>query len=272
MIGVFERMRHHMEKETYLAAIQTNAALLAEGARLGLDAPVVGCPGWLVADVVGHIGFVHRTWAYYVRNRLQETVSDVPDEDLGALPGLDTWLERPSDARGSLLGLPEGVIAWGSQGARELEDALRGAAPDEPVWSWSDNHHVSHHLRMQAIETLVHRWDVQSAHGRTSPIDPELARDGIDQHFEVMLPARRGWTEPRAGSGETYHVHRTDGDGEWFVRFEPNGVEIRREHRKADVAIRGSAEDLWGRIPAERLDVVGDASLLERYRELVPPA
>jgi len=264
-----------MDKEPYLTAIHSNAALLAEGARLGLDAPVAGCPGWLVADVVGHIGFVHRTWAYYVRNRLQEP-ADVPHKELGALPGLDAWLERPTEVRHSLTGLPEGVIAWSAQGAVELEDALRGAEPDESVWHWSDNHHVSHHLRMQAIETLVHRWDVESAHGRTSPIDPELARDGIDQHFEVMLPARRKWGEPRVGSGETYHVHRTDGEGEWFVRFAPDDVEIRREHRKADVAIRGSAADLflylWGRIPAEQLDVVGDASLLERYRELVPPA
>jgi hypothetical protein len=27
---------------------------------------------------------------------------------------------------------------------------------------------------------------------------------------------------------------------------------------------------LWGRIPADRLEVYGDASLLPRYRELVP--
>jgi hypothetical protein len=41
------------------------------------------------------------------------------------------------------------------------------------------------------------------------------------------------------------------------------------------VAVRGSASDLllflWRRIPADRLEVYGDAALLPRYFELVPP-
>ena len=68
--------------------------------------------------------------------------------------------------------------------------------------------------------------------------------------------------------------YRTDGEGEWLVRFEGEDVTVIREHAKAGVAVRGSASDLflflWGRVPASTLDVVGDASLLDRYRELVP--
>jgi hypothetical protein len=74
--------------------------------------------------------------------------------------------------------------------------------------------------------------------------------------------------------GETYHFHRTDGEGEWLVRFEGDEVTLRHEHGKGDVAVRGPAEDLflwlWGRIPADRPEVHGDASLLNHYRELVP--
>ena len=48
-----------------------------------------------------------------------------------------------------------------------------------------------------------------------------------------------------------------------------------REHAKGDVAVRGTASDLllflWGRLPGKNLEVLGDASLLGRYFELVTP-
>ena len=59
------------------------------------------------------------------------------------------------------------------------------------------------------------------------------------------------------------------------MRFEPERVVVTREHAKGDVAVRGPASDLllflWHRIPADRLDVVGDAALLERFFDLVSP-
>lgn len=78
-----------------------------------------------------------------------------------------------------------------------------------------------------------------------------------------------------AACGETYHFHRTDGPGEWLVRFMPEGPVVTREHAKGDVAVRGIASDLflflWRRLPADRLEVFGDADLLSRYFELAPP-
>jgi hypothetical protein len=59
-----------------------------------------------------------------------------------------------------------------------------------------------------------------------------------------------------------------------MVRFEGSEAVVSRGHAKGDVAARGTGSDLllflWHRIPAERLEVLGDAALLERYRELVP--
>ncbi|MEY2570096.1 MAG: C-terminal domain, partial [Acidimicrobiaceae bacterium] len=52
---------------------------------------------------------------------------------------------------------------------------------------------------------------------------------------------------------------------------------VTREHAKGDVALRGPAEALrltvWGRRSAADagLDVVGDASVLDRWTELLPP-
>lgn len=127
-----------------------------------------------------------------------------------------------------------------------------------------------------ARETAVHRWDAQRAHGEPQPIDAELAADGIDEVCDVMLVAFRRWAEHHAaGRGETYHFHRTDGPGEWLLRFEADDVVMTCAHAKGAVAVRGSASDLllflWQRIPTERVEVLGDAALLERYFELVPP-
>jgi predicted lipid carrier protein YhbT len=89
-----------------------------------------------------------------------------------------------------------------------------------------------------------------------------------------MIPAARQWGKPIQGGGEVYHFHSVDGNGEWLVRFQGDEVTVRHMHGKGDVAVRGTLEDLflwlWGRISADRLQVYGDTSLLERYRQLVP--
>ena len=70
----------------------------------------------------------------------------------------------------------------------------------------------------------------------------------------------------------TAHFHCTDTEGEWLVRLDTDACTFTREHAKGDVA-RAAASDLllyfYGRADADRLDVFGDASLLERFRELV---
>ena len=60
-----------------------------------------------------------------------------------------------------------------------------------------------------------------------------------------------------------------DTEGEWLVRLDTDACTFTREHAKGDVA-RAAASDLllyfYGRADADRLDVFGDASLLERFR------
>ena len=74
------------------------------------------------------------------------------------------------------------------------------------------------------------------------------------------------------GNGETFHFHRTDGDGEWLVRLTPAGPEIEHAHAKGDLAVRGGASDLLlvlrNRGGLDRVEVFGDAALLDRWHEL----
>lgn len=267
-----------MDTAEYLSALHREAAAFVAAASLATAAPapaVPSCPGWSMTDLVLHLGAVYRHAVRIVANRQREEVP-LSRDDLGWLrlgQHYIAWLVQgaaPSDVP-----LPTEVLAWCEQSAAELEAVLRAADPDEPIWTWAQDRRVAHYPRMMAIETAIHRWDAQLAQDDPAPIEATLAVDGIDQTFDVMLPARRQWREPRPSAGESYHFHRSDGPGEWVVRFEPAGVVITREHAKGDVAARGTASDLflflWHRIPAARLDVFGDASLLDRYFELVPP-
>jgi hypothetical protein len=130
--------------------------------------------------------------------------------------------------------------------------------------------------RRQAHEAAVHRWDAQNALGAGAPqaILSALAADGINEWFSVFAVGRSRRTSGRMGLGESFHLHRTDEQGEWVVRFEGSDIDVRSEHARADVAVRGTASDpllfLWGRKSPESLEVPGNASLLYRWPELLP--
>lgn len=265
-----------VDKDGLLASLRVDSAALAAAARLGLTTDVPSCPGWSVADLVVHLGAVQRAQAEIVRSRAQEP-QGIKREMFESVPGLLGWLESSTliGKQSDLEHIPPGIVEWFEEGAGLLVDVLRAADPAEPVWSWSEDHTVWHYLRMTPIETTVHRWDAQLAHGVTEPVDRALAMEGIDHSFDVMLPARRGNGNAPNGQGESFRFEQRDGDRVWSIRFEPEGVRVRRDDGPADVTARGTASDLflllWRRIPAERLVVAGDPAGFDRYFELVPP-
>ena len=264
---------HELTKDQYINAVHENSALLLDAARRDLRAPVPTCPGWFTATLVAHMGEVQRSWAFIVRTRAQEP-ADLPDAEFDSYPGLLAWYRATFDGPADLNAIPEGLVEWAAESTLQLLDAFEQVDPEEQVWHWSGDNSAITTMRNQAMEATVHRYDAQNAQGATSPIDEQIALDGIAQHFGLQIPAARHWNEYQRGQGETYHFHRTDGPGEWLVTFQGEDVTIRPEHARGDIAIRGSAEDLflwlWGRISADRLEVHGDAGLLERYRQLVP--
>lgn len=231
----------------YLRAIaDESAALLDAAQRAGLDAPVPSCPGWTVADLLGHIGGV-QYWAAEA-SRAQPD-DDVDFRDKSAIPEAE---ER---------------MAWFAAATAGLVDALDRPS-DEPAWTWIPPGTVGFWQRRQAHEAAMHRVDAELAAGVEAPaIAPELAADGIDE-FLTMVEAfgAAGAGDP----GSTLHFHCTDVTGEWLARIGTSGVAIEREHAKGDVAARGTASDLlcWleGRDLVERLEVFGDATLLDRWR------
>jgi len=241
-----------MDTDQYLEHLARDSQALADAAEAaGPDAAVPTCPEWNVTDLLAHM-VQGDLWARrIVESRSTDRV----------LP------EMPAD-------LPEGaaLVPYFRAGARRLVDVLASVAPDTSVWTFSAaDRTAGFWQRRRAQETAVHRIDAQSAAGTLSPIDAELAVDGIDEFLFVFIPRLAAGLADLGDA--TVHLHCTDAEGEWLIARAGDDVVVTREHAKGDVAARGTASDLllflWGRVPATSLEVFGDAAVLDRFRRAV---
>jgi uncharacterized protein (TIGR03083 family) len=234
-----------MDASAHLDHIRANASAFTAAVRRGTAPPVPGCPDWDVGQLAEHLGRVHRwvtrSFDADTSTRVEFIVEGDPD------PGDD-------------------VAGWYEDRAAEMLARFDELDPERVVATFIGPQPVTWWMRRQAHETAVHRWDAQCAHGTPEPIDATLASDGVDEYLMTFLPRWKGKLDHVGG---TIHLHCTDVDGEWLVRFDDGTPTVERAHAKGDVAARGPASDLvlmmWGRVPAEALDVIGDSTVLERW-------
>lgn len=241
-----------MEPAVYLEALRRDGTALSRAARGAPDAAVPSCPGWSMTDLVAHVGQVHRDKAGIAR--------------AGAVR------ERPARAADATQ-TGDALLAWYDEGLADLVAVLAAADPDQPAWSWSrhpGDARIAFWLRRMAHETAVHRWDAEHAAGlpATAIGPPALAADGVDEVLFLWMGDPDDPPYTRAAG--TVHLHASDTPGEWVLRLGgQGGVEVRRSHEHADVALRGPASDLdlvlWGRLPAGGLGPVGDTMLLDGF-------
>jgi uncharacterized protein (TIGR03083 family) len=228
-----------MQHDDSLQVIRREGAALLAAAEHAPGANVRGCPEWDMRDLLWHVGEVHNFWATVVDEKLTDfgSYTQPPRPDAGALASF----------------------------AREQLDfvvrVLADTDPDAEVWTWTDDHTAGWIARRMAHETAVHRWDAEDAAGIDAQLDPELASDGVDEFLSWFLSDK----DVDAGS---VHLHATDTPGEWLVRFGSGAPVVTREHAKGDAALRGPASDLilalWKRAPRDRLEIIGDASAVDR--------
>ncbi len=217
-----------MDALPYATILAAEGAAFADIAGGHLDRPVPTCPDWNVAELVAHLGGVY-AWARYAVAAGGERVSrrDVPTPP------------APEDSAD--------LFPWFRTRLEELLEALSGDA-DAPAWTFPPNapNQVAWWQRRQALETVVHRWDVQAAAdpGHLDPIAPDLAVEGIDEFLADFLPRFFPANASDAITG-TLHLHATDTPGEWWLDFDAEGLSTRRQHAKADTAVRGPAAGLY---------------------------
>lgn len=241
----------HLDVDARRTLLSAECARVASLSESDLDAPVPAMPEWTVDKLVRHLTFVHRM----------------------AVRALDT----PAS-----LGMSEVIagVAKPERGPRVLDDYRQAAAemakayervdPSSEVATFLGVSTADFWIRRQLHEITVHRFDIQDGlHARGGPVpdaaDAAAAADGIAEWAQACLP-RIPMDRLAAVAGRTVHLHTDDGTAmELFLDFTGNAVRVEEEHRKGDVALRGSAQDMlltvWRRRPLETLDIVGDRSV-----------
>ncbi|HEY6424890.1 MAG TPA: maleylpyruvate isomerase family mycothiol-dependent enzyme [Pseudonocardiaceae bacterium] len=220
-----------------------------------LDAEVPGCPDLTLGETLRHMGSVHRVTELWVRD--------------GHRP--DQWQQSPPD--GDLIGFVR-------TGLRGLLTELRRHDPADPCDTWwpADRTHGFWRRRM-THETTVHRVDVQAAAGGpVSPIDAEVALDGIDELLFLWFGHRLG--ELRMSSPQQGAVALSAGDRRWLAVFERGGSTARRveeaDARSADAMVSGPPREVylwsWGRLPDQSVQITGDQEAVAHLWALLRPA
>ncbi len=248
----------------FVAATDRETRRLLDVARdTDLEAAVPSCPDWKVADLVWHMAEVQWFWGTVVGERLQDT-------DSYERP------HRPPDLE---------VVGFLDTCRRRLVTALEATPPETPLYTWHEaDRSAGFVARRQAHEALIHRVDAELAAGTLTPLDPELAADGVDEVIGVMLTGVPGW------ASFTPDGHRirlaVEGGRSWdleFGRFTGTSPDTGNTYdldacdyapddgADPDAVVSGSAEDLdlwlWGRGPVGPLTVTGHAELADRLRE-----
>jgi uncharacterized protein (TIGR03083 family) len=225
--------------DAFIQSLHISTSRFSDAVRRGpLDAPVAACPEWTLIDLANHMGFIHR-WA-----RLAAQTGAPPDQSA---------IEPPPAGND-----PQVLADWIDAGADALVPVLAALDPAAPTWHPFPVPKVAGVWpRRQAHETQVHAWDAEHAVGPTSPLDPDIAADGIAEYFEIIVP-RVLKRDGRAAPVGSMTIDCVDTDFRLIVGS-PDGatVQVQRSAAGGDAQgpmLRGGAESillsLWGR--AER--------------------
>ena len=231
------------------------------------DAQVPSCPEWDADDLLWHLGGVQWFWGTVVADRLQSVEG----------------LEEPArpDTRAGLIDFFE------EQSAR-LHRELAAADPAEQVYMWAAEKNVGYIRRRQAHEALVHRLDAELVIGEVTPLDTELASDGVLEALDVMFGGCPPWGS-FTPSGEQVLVRVTDTGLEVPValgRFTGTDPDDGTSYDEADISVSaadgsatpagvvsGRADDLdawlWHRRDDPGLVFEGDRAVLDRFFEVL---
>lgn len=208
-----------------------SARLAAEVQEAGLDAPVPTCPEWTTAQLVAHVGMVHRWTAATLRGERLTDVTGIEQEGL-----------RSADPLG-----------WMLDGAERLGYLLRRTPKDADIWFFLPTELSPRDgwARRQCHETTIHAIDALAARqGEPAPaesidLDPRRAVDGVDELLCSFVP--RAKTDLHLDRDVVIAVIATDTGDDWTLRLGPSGSSAERGLPSGDINARwsGSAVDLY---------------------------
>jgi uncharacterized protein (TIGR03083 family) len=233
-----------MEFSTFVEHVRKDGDRLAVAAEGDLSAPVPSCPGWTVRDVVSHVAEVYE--------------HKIACTELGHAP--DPW--PPA------LHADRDPMVWFVDAHGRLLEMFRERGPDAPsaTW-WPPDQTVGFWGRRMAHETAVHRVDAELAAGTVTPVDAELATDGVDEILVIMLAG--DWSDAQSDTAAR-RVAISTGGRQWIATLEPEAVTIAEENGDGDATVEGDPSDvllwLWGRAGDEHVRRSGDDAALRLLR------
>ncbi len=265
-----------MDRPAFLDALERACRVVEQRCRTGaspdvgaLVRPVPACPGWTVADVVRHLGFVHRFVAAWVDGGRRPRAADRPD-----VPAADAD--------------PAALLAWFGAGWRNLQEVLDARGFDTPTVTWSPwDATAGFWYRRMAHEAVIHAVDVVEAlpHKESLPFRFEagLPEDGIDEVVRLWLGTRLGADVGGDGdlvrlvSAPAVAAGRPTGAGEplagqrlWTVGLHGGSTETHDVATDPDATVAGTPESLyrwlWGRGRSHDIVVSGSERAVAALR------
>lgn len=244
------RLRHtgQMDPAARHAALADESRRLIDLCATDPAVPVPACPGWQAGDLLAHTASVWSALATLI-----EADSTEPADLSGlALPPVDD----------------PGRAAFAGDARERLLAAVGSADPDAPVWTFWGKRTQAFLARRSHLESVVHRLDAEAAAGAPTAVDPAVAADGVDELYSVLAATP---ADPPSG---TFHLHQTDGHGEFMLAVDDGRVVVTHEHGKGDAALRASGRELlevvWGRRGLDGLELFGDRAVAEGWASLAP--
>ncbi|HET6686886.1 MAG TPA: maleylpyruvate isomerase family mycothiol-dependent enzyme [Jiangellaceae bacterium] len=239
-----------LSHDRYVESVRADGERMAAVAERGLDPPVPCCPGWTVRDAVEHTAevFLHK-----VACMREKAFPDPWPPERGAEPTIPYLRTALDELVGELTSRDEHEFA--------------------ETWSW-DERTVGFWGRRMAHEAAIHRVDVELAHDDVTPIDGELALDGVDEILRRFLAG--DWSDEEVTDPSETVVQLRSGATTWRVVMEPKAVVAnvyldRWGELPTDATISGDPLPmylwLWGRGPRDSLQIDGDADAADRLRD-----
>jgi uncharacterized protein (TIGR03083 family) len=205
-----------------------------------LDTEVPPCPGWTVRSVVTHLAQVYE-------HKIACTL-------LGELP--DPWPPRwPAERE---------PVAWLLDAHQRLLTLFQERGPKAPsaTW-WPPDQTVGFWARRMAHESVIHRVDVEISLGLTTPVDPALAVDGVDEVLAIFLAG--DWSEDPDDGCDGQRIVVSTGGRSWEVELLREAIKVSPPGGSQDAAVQGDPEPvllwLWGRGSDAGLSHQGDRAV-----------
>ncbi len=268
------RTPHRLPADDYLAFLHAESDRFVELlSQADPAAPVPSCPDWNASDLLWHLTEVQWFWGSIVSRALSDPEAAEQDKP-----------ERPDDYAA--------LVDLQRRSTERLLTAVSQGEDSDPMWTWLDEDQTRGFTRRrQAHEALIHRLDAEQVAGGTTPLDPRLATDGVDEALRIMFGGVPSWGEFRWQAGPVLVV-ATDTGARWPAEVgrvigRPPGTDDDVDEESLDVQdgrtadpvaqISGTASDLdtwlWGRAGAATLEGTvqhtGDEQALEAFGAVI---